>query len=269
MMGRLTRNAVNDFTISYNQTVVEQGDFGTYHLCVSNAFGEITVFLNVIPQTKPDMPRNAKIVCETTGAKVQWISSFNGGDMQSFTVTTMKGQYKESESDILADKGENRIHSTYIHNLQPSTMYMFYVSARNRRGVTSSENISCTTLTEHHRSFSIITGSAAAGGITLAIVVIVVVVLLRRFKKRDNHERNSDRDNHMRTNEDASNYTTLAERQENGQMYESLKNAETTGNRNICDKQMIDKNPKDLSAIYVNHSVKANNTEYINLSFST
>lgn len=27
-------------------------------------------------------------------------------------------------------------------------------------------------------------------------------------------------------------------------MYESLKKAETTGKRNICDKQMIDKNPK-------------------------
>lgn len=176
---------------------------------------------------------------------------------------------KKIESNTISDKGENRIHSAYIQNLQPSTRYLLYVSARNRHGSSSSENITCTTLTEHSRSFSIITGSAAAGGITLAIVVIVVVVLLRRFKKRDNHERNNDRNDPMRTNEDASHYTTLAEKQENGQMYESLKNAETTENRNICDKQMIDKNPKDLSEIYVNHSVKANNTEYINLSFST
>lgn len=96
---------------------------------------------------KPSMPRNTKIVCETTGAKVQWISSFNGGDVQSFTVTAINGQYKQSESDTLADMGEYKIHSTYIQNLQPSTMYMFYVSARNRHGFSSSENISCTTLT--------------------------------------------------------------------------------------------------------------------------
>lgn len=51
-MGRLTRNAVNNFTIHYNQTVVEQDDFGTYHLFVSNAFGETTVFFNVLPQSK-------------------------------------------------------------------------------------------------------------------------------------------------------------------------------------------------------------------------
>lgn len=96
---------------------------------------------------KPSKPRNAKIVCETTGAKIQWISSFNGGDVQSFTVTGMNGQYKESESYTLADKGQNKIHSTYIQNLQPQTIYMFYVSARNRHGFSSSENISCTTLT--------------------------------------------------------------------------------------------------------------------------
>lgn len=218
---------------------------------------------------KPEDPTLLKTVCEETRAKVQWKSSFNGGNTQTFTVTATYGQYQKFESNIIYDKGENIIHSAYIQNLQPSTRYVLYVSAQNRHGSSSSENATCTTLTEHPRSFSIITGSAAAGGITLAIVVIVVVVLLRRFKKRDNHERNNVRNDPMRTNEDASHYTTLAERQENGQMYESLKNAETTGNRNICDKQMIDKNPKDLSEIYVNHSVTANNTEYINLSFST
>lgn len=44
--------AVNNFTIYFKQTVVEQDDYGIYHLLVSNAFGESTVILNVLPQSK-------------------------------------------------------------------------------------------------------------------------------------------------------------------------------------------------------------------------
>lgn len=51
MMGSVTRNAVNNFTIRLNQTSVEQADFGTYRLIVSNPFGETAVVLNVVPQS--------------------------------------------------------------------------------------------------------------------------------------------------------------------------------------------------------------------------
>lgn len=46
------RNAVNNFTIYFNQTVVEQGDYGTYHLKIGNHFGVTTVFVNVLAQSK-------------------------------------------------------------------------------------------------------------------------------------------------------------------------------------------------------------------------
>lgn len=49
MMGSITRNAVNNFTIRLNQSSVEQTDFGTYRLLVSNPFGEKVVVLNVVP----------------------------------------------------------------------------------------------------------------------------------------------------------------------------------------------------------------------------
>lgn len=52
MVGSISRNAVNNFTIHFNQTVIEPDDYGTYHLLVSNAFGEIIVILNVLPQSK-------------------------------------------------------------------------------------------------------------------------------------------------------------------------------------------------------------------------
>lgn len=52
MTNMLTRNAVNSFTIHYNQTVVDRGDYGTYRLIVSNSFGETIIYVNILPQSK-------------------------------------------------------------------------------------------------------------------------------------------------------------------------------------------------------------------------
>ncbi|XP_065933086.1 nephrin isoform X2 [Magallana gigas] len=298
MMGSITRNDVNNFTIRFNQTAVKQDDFGIYRLLVSNPFGETVVVLTVIPQRKPNMPERVEIVCEVMRARVQWRSSFDGGDPQSFTVIVLNGQQRESRSDNISDKGENVIHLTFVQNLQPSTTYVFYVTAQNRHGLSSSEKVSCTTLEEDSTDLPFIAGGAAAGGITLAIVLVVVVVVLLRLKKRQNKERNFDKNNPMRTNEDASHYTTLAEQdvtvernvyeiltqkegtnqyeaclmkesqETNSQMYESLQKTEISDKRNISDKHMIAKYTKDLSNIYANQSAAENSSEYINLSFS-
>lgn len=92
---------------------------------------------------KPNSPGNIEIFCEKTSVKVQWKSSFDGGDPQLFTIFASNGQ--QIESELISDKGENEIHSTSLHNLQPSTTYVFYVSAQNSHGLSSSERISCTT----------------------------------------------------------------------------------------------------------------------------
>lgn len=102
---------------------------------------------------KPNVPGNIEIVCEETRAMVQWKSSFNGGDPQLFTVIASNGE----QYDNISDRGENVIHSTFVEHLQPSTMYVFYVSAQNSHGFISSEKISCTTLagkTNHHFFFT-------------------------------------------------------------------------------------------------------------------
>lgn len=54
MMKSIDRNAVNNFTIHISQAVVNQSDFGIYYLKVWNLFGELTVIVNVIPQSKYD-----------------------------------------------------------------------------------------------------------------------------------------------------------------------------------------------------------------------
>lgn len=52
MTGRITANSINNFTIYYNQTVVKQDDYRTYHLRVNNLFGEAIIYVNVLPQRK-------------------------------------------------------------------------------------------------------------------------------------------------------------------------------------------------------------------------
>lgn len=54
MMKSINRNAVNNFTIHISQAVANQSDFGVYYLKVWNSFGELTVIVNVIPQSKYD-----------------------------------------------------------------------------------------------------------------------------------------------------------------------------------------------------------------------
>ena len=80
-----------------------------------------------------------------TVAKVQWTSSFNGGNSQSFTVIAVDAQERTLLSKRISDNGETKPHSTNMQNLQPSMTYVFYVSARNSRGESFSEFRICTT----------------------------------------------------------------------------------------------------------------------------
>lgn len=189
MTSSMKRNGINNFTIHLSQAVVNQSSLGIYHLIITNAFGNITIFVNVISQRKPFLPENIEINCEVTRARVQWTSSFDGGDPQSFTVIAVNGP----QSDKISDKGESKIHETFVQSLQSSTTYVFYVSARNRHGYSLSKNISCTTLAESSDNLPLIAGGAAAGGIALTIIVIVIVVFLRVHTKHEKQAGKSQR----------------------------------------------------------------------------
>lgn len=52
MTDSITKNAVYNFTIFFNQSSVKQDDYGTYHLKVNNSYGETIISVNVIPQSK-------------------------------------------------------------------------------------------------------------------------------------------------------------------------------------------------------------------------
>lgn len=52
IMSYITRNAVNNFTVRFRQREIDQSSFGLYYLRMSNIFGESTVIVDVIEQSK-------------------------------------------------------------------------------------------------------------------------------------------------------------------------------------------------------------------------
>nr|XP_034316836.1 synaptogenesis protein syg-2 isoform X4 [Crassostrea gigas] len=253
MITTITENKVNNFTVRIRQDVVEKSSFGVYYLRASNMFGEKTVIVNVIKQRKPDLPRNIKVTCKVTGAIVQWISSFNGGDTQNFTVITLSGHDGTSLYNGLNDKGENEIHVTYVSNLQPSVTYWFSVSAKNSYGSSSSKIISCITVKETASSLTaVVTGSVGGSLVLVTIILIVVFFVHRRYTcifKIALEKRNIDIK--VDPNKKTSNYTTIKERQEHTErcvswnMYDELApNENASQYEDILKKDNHGKNEK-------------------------
>uniref|UniRef100_A0A8W8LC41 Hemicentin-1 n=1 Tax=Magallana gigas TaxID=29159 RepID=A0A8W8LC41_MAGGI len=245
----ITENKVNNFTIRIRQDGFEENNFGVYHLRASNNFGETTVIVNVIKQRKPDIPRNITVTCKVTGAIVQWISSFNGGSTQNFTVITLSGQDGTSIYLGLNDKGENEIHVTYQGNLKPSVTYWFFVSAKNSHGSSLSKAISCTTVKETTSSLTGVFAGGVVGALVLVTIILILVFFVHRrytciftfkiaFEKRNTNMK-------VDTNKESSNYATIKEQQvhterdmydeltqnENASQYEDILKKDNHGNK--------------------------------------
>ncbi|XP_052691740.1 synaptogenesis protein syg-2-like [Crassostrea angulata] len=249
MITTITENKVNNFTVRIRQHAVEKSSFGVYYLRASNMFGEKTVTVNVIKQRKPDLPRNIKVTCKVTEAIVQWISSFNGGDIQNFTVITLSGHDGTNLYNGLNDKGENEIHVTYVSSLQPSVTYWFSVSAKNSHGSSFSKAISCTTAKETASSLTaVVTGSVGGSLVLVTIILIVVFFVHRRYTcifKLALEKRNIDIK--VDPNKKTSNYTTIKEQQEHTErnMYDELApNENASQYEDILKKDNHGKNEK-------------------------
>ena len=85
-------------------------------------------------------------MCYVTSARIKWQSSYDGGTLQSFFVVALGEAYQSSRSDVIKDNGEHEIHQAIVPFLHPSSLYKFYVYAKNKYGVTLSEAQNCTTL---------------------------------------------------------------------------------------------------------------------------
>nr|XP_022287372.1 nephrin-like isoform X2 [Crassostrea virginica] len=201
-------NAINNFTIHFNKTIINQVDFGLYHLFINNTFGETVIYITVIPQRKPDSPRDVETICNVKSAKMQWLSSFNGGDYQSFAVYAFLARQEASRSEHVHDKGENILHSAQLYNLQPTTRYAFYVVAHNKHGNTSSEKTECITLEEGRNQAPLFAGSIAG---TLGLVILIFVAVFFFHRHYTCIIRVERRKGKKSNNEESSPYTTMTE----------------------------------------------------------
>nr|XP_022323492.1 hemicentin-1-like isoform X3 [Crassostrea virginica] len=220
----VTVNAVNNFTVYLNKTTVKQADYGTYHLNITNSFGASTIYVNVVPQRKPDSPRIGKVSCNVNSAKIEWISSFNGGNSQTFFALGLIAQEEVTRSEAIKDRGENKIHNTELLNLQPSTKYVFYVVSKNKLGNSSSNQMECKTLEDINDQTAVVAGSVG-GTLTLGILMFITVFLIHRrytFRCSISFEKRN-RNNMDKTNQEASHYTSMAEpEQSERNMYDEL-----------------------------------------------
>lgn len=104
------------------------------------------ILVSFLIKGKPDIPRDIKVMCKFLKARIQWISSFDGGDPQKFTVMILNGLDGKSLPYRFPDEGENKTHVAFVRNLQPSVTYWFYVTAKNSQGSSTSEVTSCKTV---------------------------------------------------------------------------------------------------------------------------
>lgn len=195
---------------------------------------------------RPENPQNTRLSCEETRARIQWISSFNGGDSQTFTVLAFNDEYRTSYSKTIPDMGENVVHSIYIQNLQPSTLYVFFVSAQNSHGNTKSENISCTTQNQDTDSLQVAVIAGGVGGTLTVIVIVLITVLIvhRRYscicalKKRNKNKT-------VTMKEDTSYYSTIAEQESRERNVYERPNANCSEKHDIHNSQKKELKTKD------------------------
>nr|XP_022323491.1 hemicentin-1-like isoform X2 [Crassostrea virginica] len=200
-------------------------DTKNFTVVASNALQEnITSRVELIVNWKPDSPRIGKVSCNVNSAKIEWISSFNGGNSQTFFALGLIAQEEVTRSEAIKDRGENKIHNTELLNLQPSTKYVFYVVSKNKLGNSSSNQMECKTLEDINDQTAVVAGSVG-GTLTLGILMFITVFLIHRrytFRCSISFEKRN-RNNMDKTNQEASHYTSMAEpEQSERNMYDEL-----------------------------------------------
>lgn len=123
-----------------------------------------------------------------------WISGFNGGRQQNFSVS-----YSEDISDKLAvfeDKGQGKNITAKIYPLFPGRSYSFKVIARNIHGYSKSEEIVCNTTAatfSNERTDTSTVLGAAVGVCCATVVILTLGVIIFLVRRRNEKEREKEK----------------------------------------------------------------------------
>lgn len=141
---------------------------------------------------------------KTNSVILTWNKGFNGGHPQTFII-----RYKDTVSDKtletkIEDTNQNSNYTIQIDQLNPSTIYHFWIYSTNEKGnsTLSGSPVIGKTLTEAEPGYQGDNIGAIAGGVTgilIAIIIVVVIggiVIYRRRtqpKKKKNSQIQDDR----------------------------------------------------------------------------
>ncbi|XP_062592041.1 synaptogenesis protein syg-2-like isoform X5 [Saccostrea cucullata] len=181
-------NAEFEQNITLSKNVVNTGDFGDYTLRVENEIGAFTRIYNVVAEWPPLEPMNFTASCENS-IKISWISNFNGGDDQRFQVSYSTDgcsieSFKVLKEDI-SDEGNGRPHS-YIPSLEMEGPLWFTITASNKFGNTTSDDIFCNAVKNlqaqdsNKQELSVIGGTI--GGVVFVVLVAILIFLNTKYQ---------------------------------------------------------------------------------------
>ncbi|XP_074653283.1 uncharacterized protein LOC141907516 isoform X2 [Tubulanus polymorphus] len=186
---KVERTGNNVWTVSYTQVSV--GDYGEYSCTAKNSEGTTPVKLIIGSPGIPEAPTNITVEpTDTNGLRVRWISRFDGGSPQQFTIKfRRKGSTTEwQQISGIRDPGYKRPQSYTIENLEVGSQYDIIVSVVNRYTsgdvAVAGEQVSGKTNDRAALSSSVV---AAVVVPILAVVVCITIVafcILRQKRKQ-------------------------------------------------------------------------------------
>ncbi|XP_056009614.1 hemicentin-1-like [Ostrea edulis] len=177
----ITDNKVeNKQNIFLYKRKVETEDFGQYTIMVLNDVGYFTRIYHVNAARPPLKPTNLALVCATSSVKLSWISNFNGGDNQIFTISySTDGEFSTSYKDLrnISDEGYDILHN-YTSSIDLHETVWFTVTASNIFGKSTSDTAHC--IVKGIEEFVILIVGSILGSVALIIAVLGLVILLKR-----------------------------------------------------------------------------------------
>ncbi|XP_062592042.1 synaptogenesis protein syg-2-like isoform X6 [Saccostrea cucullata] len=244
-------NAEFEQNITLSKNVVNTGDFGDYTLRVENEIGAFTRIYNVVAEWPPLEPMNFTASCENS-IKISWISNFNGGDDQRFQVSYSTDgcsieSFKVLKEDI-SDEGNGRPHS-YIPSLEMEGPLWFTITASNKFGNTTSDDIFCNAVKNlqaqdsNKQELSVIGGTI--GGVVFVVLVAILIFLNTKYQIQIKCVERKSNQSGVKNNVSDNTSETAGPQTEMSVQYEELK--KTNPNQENSYENISSQNKKRIS----------------------
>lgn len=275
---QINTTAINTYTY-VTQLVrrnLKEDDFGTYVLRSSNVIGTNEDIYTIKVKGKPDQPIGGLAICiDYNSAVITWVSGFDNGDKQTFTVVFQeKGETEQSSISNIKDPGLHKPISRTVVSLKESKLYVFRIFSRNVFGESSRLTVNCSTKAQYNTKTN--TGEAVGAGIGSALVLVIILIIViysfRRYQakaKGTNNKTDSQRDGRNQTeNGGDSNETHMSNILNGKDTYGNASNTGTQKQNYETMQTLNDEQPyeqikmedisetSDADAIYVNTTIR-------------